>query len=121
MKKKLAVALIATLALGVLSGCGQPNNQGQDATGGQYTDGTYEGIGQGYNGDIRLSVDVEGGKITSINVVEQNETQGLGDAAIETVSQRIIETQSTEVEVVSGATGSSNGTIKAVKNALEIE
>ena len=124
MKKRLALALAATLTIGLFAGCAAQNdqggdNQGQGTTDGQYTDGTYEGTGQGYKGDIKLSVKVEGGKITSIDVIEQQETQGLGDAAIETGSERIIETQSTDVEAVSGATGSSNGTMEAVKNALE--
>lgn len=130
MKKRLALAIVATLAIGMFAGCTAPqqdttpgDNTGGNNTGGDttttYEDGTHEGVGQGYGGEIRLNVNVEGGRITDIEVLEQQETSGLGDAAIDTVSERIIETQTTEVEVVTGATASSNGTMEAVRNALE--
>lgn len=117
MKKRLALVLVTTLSLGLFVGCSAPAGDKDNAGG--YTDGTYEGVGKGYKGDIKVSVKVEGGKITAIDVLEENETEGLGDVAIEKVSQRIIDNQSTEVDVESGATGSSNGTMEAVKNALE--
>ncbi|MCC5910424.1 MAG: FMN-binding protein [Clostridiaceae bacterium] len=83
-----------------------------------YPNGTHEGVGQGYNGDIKLQVQVANGKIQNIEVLEMNESVGIGDNAIELVSDRIIESQSTEVDVVSGATLSSRGTIAAVRDAL---
>jgi len=119
MKKRLALALVATLAMGMFIGCTAQDEDTPEDTAGAYEDGTYEGVGEGYKGDIKVSVEVADGKITTIDVVEQQETEGLGDEAIKTVSERIIEAQSTEVEVVSGATSSSNGTMEAVKNALE--
>ena len=114
MKKRLALGLVAALAMAAVVGCSAP---AEDKAG--FTDGTYEGVGAGYMGDIKVSVEVKDGKITTIDVLEQAETEGLGDVAIEEVSQKIIDAQSTEVEAVSGATGSSNGTMEAVKNALE--
>ena len=46
------------------------------------------------------------------------ETAYLGDAAIETLKDRILKANSTEVDVVSGATEASNGYITAVQDAL---
>ena len=83
-----------------------------------YEDGEYEGVGKGYNGDIKVKVTVANGKMQSIEVVEINDTPNLGDTAANTIADRMIESQSTEVDMVSGATGSSKGTIDAVKNAL---
>jgi len=120
MKKKLALALVATVAMGVFAGCAAPtdDNTPGDTTG-TFTDGNYEGVGKGYGGEIRVSVDVEDGRISNIEILEQQETTGLGDAATDTIAERIIEEQSIEVEVVTGATASSMGTMEAVKNALE--
>lgn len=86
--------------------------------GGAFADGTHEGVAQGFGGDIKVSVVVEGGKIINIEVLENSETAGLGDVAIDQITAAIIETQSLNVDMVSGATKSSEGTIAAVKNAL---
>ncbi|ABW19637.1 FMN-binding protein [Alkaliphilus oremlandii] len=114
MKKKIALGLIAALTMATVIGCGSP---GKESAG--YTDGTYEGVGAGYKGDIKVSVEVKGGKITDVKVLEQAETEGLGDKAAEEVAQKIVKENSVEVEGVSGATGSSNGVKEAVKKALE--
>ena len=85
---------------------------------GNYTDGVYEGTGQGNNGAIKVEVTVEGGNITAIKLVEHSETDGIYQGAESNVIPNIIRTQSTEVDTVSGATNSSNGIMEAVANAL---
>ena len=86
--------------------------------GSDFEDGEYQGSAQGHVGEIKLEVIVEAGEITEIEVLSQNETEGLGDDAIDEVKTAIIEKQSLEVDSVSGATNSSEGTINAVRNAL---
>ncbi|KJF26188.1 FMN-binding protein [Clostridium aceticum] len=86
-----------------------------------YPNGSHEGEAKGYAGDIKVQVNVVSEKIQSIEIVEINDTPGLGDTAADTIKERIIEAQSTEVDVVSGATLSSRGTIEAVRNALGLE
>lgn len=81
-------------------------------------DGTYEGIGQGLFGPIKVSVTVSGGQVTDITVLEHSETAGISDPAFEAIPAAIIEKQTTEVDVVSGATFTSKGIIEAVNNAL---
>ncbi|HHY17046.1 MAG TPA: FMN-binding protein, partial [Firmicutes bacterium] len=81
-------------------------------------DGTYEGTGEGLFGAIKVSVTVQGGKITEVKVLEHGETDGIADAAISGVSNAIVETQDPNVDAVSGATFTSKGIIEAVKNAL---
>lgn len=86
----------------------------------QLTDGTYSGSGQGRNGTITVSVKVKGGKVTSITVENSREDEQYFNRAKDTVIGEIIESQSLNVQTVSGATMSSNGIIDAVANALGI-
>ena len=81
-------------------------------------DGVYEGTGAGLNGAIKVSVTVSGGKITDVTVVEHSETAGISDPAIAQIPAAIVEAQSADVDIVSGATYTSKGIIEAVKNAL---
>jgi uncharacterized protein with FMN-binding domain len=82
-------------------------------------DGTYEGSGKGLFGPIKVSVTMQGGKITDIKVLEHKETAGISDPAFTYVPKDIIEKQTLDVDTVSGATFTSEGVIEAVKNALQ--
>ncbi len=79
----------------------------------------YVGVGAGYGGDVEVEVILDGNAIVAINVISENETADLGDVAIDEMIEKIIENQSVDVDVRSGATVSSNALIEAVKNALE--
>lgn len=81
-------------------------------------DGTYEGSGTGYAGPTDLSVTIEGGKITAIQIVQTNDTEDYFLEAKEGVIKAILEQQTPDVDTVSGATYSSKGIIEAVKDAL---
>lgn len=116
MNKKFSIAASMLLAIGLVA-CKPTTDAPSNGTV-QLKDGTYEGVGQGNNGPITLSVNVKDGKIDKVDVVKQAETKGLGDLAIDKVSKQIVENQSVNVDTVSGATNSSNGTITAVKDAL---
>ena len=83
-----------------------------------FADGTYTGSGKGMMGNIEVSVTVEGGKITAVEVTSQSETAGISDPALETIPQAIVDAQSWEVDAVAGATFTSNGIMEAVKNAI---
>lgn len=86
---------------------------------GNYVDGTYEGIGKGREGDITVKVIVENSSITSIEIISNNETPGLYEAARDGIVEEIIKTQSIEVDTVTGATETSKGILAAVKDALK--
>ena len=83
-----------------------------------YTDGTYEGVGQGHGGDISVSVTIRDGVIASIEVVSQNETESIYDSAVDTILDSVIGANGTDVDTVSGATESSDGLLEAVNDAL---
>ena len=80
-------------------------------------DGTYEGSAEGYSGTTTVSVTVSGGKVTAIDVVDENDSPQFFSRA-ESVLDDIISQQSLEVDTVSGATFSSAGLINAVYDAL---
>lgn len=85
----------------------------------EYENGTYVGSADGFNGPIELEVTVENNKISNVTILDHDETDGLSDPAFEEVTQAIIDTNSTDVDIVSGATLTSDGIIAAVDNALE--
>jgi len=79
----------------------------------------YVGNSAGYKGNIKVKVGVADGKITKISVLEQQDDWDYYNKAKKGVINQILEKQSTDVDVVSGATYSSKGIIGAVKEALE--
>ena len=89
----------------------------QDVVGG-YKDGTYEGTGMGFGGEITVSVTVADGKVAEITVLSADgEDPAYYDQAL-AVLDEIVSAQSTEVDTVSGATFSSTGLIEAAVDAL---
>ena len=85
-----------------------------------FTDGVYEAKAAGYNGNVFVSVTVEGGKITDIKVTKHSEDDEYYYDTVDKVIPDILEKQSTDVDIVSGATSTSEAIIKAVNKALEI-
>ena len=81
-------------------------------------DGEYEGVGTGMGGDVKVKVTVADGKITNVEVLEHAETEGVCEPAIEQIPVAIVEANSTDVDVVTNATVTSNAIIEAVNNAL---
>ncbi len=80
--------------------------------------GTYEGIGKGNGGDIKVAVTFDGDKITAVEIKEQVETNGIADAALTEIPKAIVESQSIAVDTIAGCTISSNGILEAVANAI---
>ncbi|WP_160317135.1 FAD-dependent oxidoreductase [Oxobacter pfennigii] len=89
------------------------------STGGTYKAGTYTATAKGNNGDVKVSVTFSGEKITEVKLDEHRETPGIGDTAFNTISAKIVEGQTLNVDTVSGATNSSNAILEAVKNCVE--
>ena len=83
--------------------------------------GDNEYIGTGVSdigGDVKVKVTMDGDKIAKIDVLSHNETSGISDPAFEQIPAAIIEAQSADVDVVAGATKTSEALIAAVKDAL---
>jgi len=89
-----------------------------EETGTIYKDGVYTGSAFGNSDYITVSVTVENGAITRIEILEQYEDEPYWSWALEE-TKLIIAANSTDVDTVSMATYSSEGIRSAVKNALK--
>ncbi len=77
------------------------------------------GTAPGRNGDVTVEVIADENKIYQINVVDHQETDGIGTNAVDQLPGAIFEAQSLSVDGVSGATLTSDAIKAAVFNALE--
>lgn len=84
-------------------------------------DGAYTGSANGMGGAVNVTVTVKDGKIAEVAVGEHSETPGISDPAIAQIPAAIVEAQSTDVAVVSGATLTSQAIKDAVDAALSGE
>lgn len=112
MKKGLSLILVLLMVASLFGCASQP---AAEAPKGE----TFTGTGKGFGGDVTVTVTKEGDKITKVEPVGANETAGIGDKALTELAAKIVEANSTDVEVVSGATYSSKALIYAVNNALD--
>lgn len=81
--------------------------------------GTYEGQAPGYNEDSMINVKVtigEEGKITAIETAH-GDTEEIAGPCIEQLTKDVIEKDSVDVDIVAGATYTSQGFLDAVKDA----
>lgn len=81
-------------------------------------DGVYQGSAQGFMGPIEVEVELSGGEIISIEVLDHEETPTYFIESYPLIPERIIEQQSLEVDTSTGATASAQGIVEAVQNAL---
>ncbi len=106
----------------------------KEETGGEAKDGTYEGAFKGMNDDVKVKVTLKDKKIESIEVVEHSETPGIGGELkdidgnvrqvglkipVTDIPKEIVESQSLNVDNITGATASSVAVKKAVEVALK--
>ncbi len=91
------------------------------AEGAALVDGTYQGEGFGFNLTVRVpvTVEVKDGKLASVEVGENGETNGFIDTVIDKFIPRVIDWQSLAVDAITGATASSNGVRQGIENALK--
>ena len=80
-------------------------------------DGEYFGSANGYGGNLTVKVIIKNGKISTIDVVSQNETPEYFNRAYAVIN-KILSSGSVNVDSVTGATVSSNAIKMAVADAL---
>lgn len=83
------------------------------------TDGEYEASVEGQEGKMIVKTTITDGKIKNVEIVEQHETAGVADAALETLPQAIVEANSVDVDAVSGASLTSGRIQQAVVDCLK--
>ena len=82
-------------------------------------DGTYEGTGMGYGGKMTVAVTVEGGKIASVEVLENAETPTIGGLALPEYCAAVAGgTDPSALDIVSGASNTLRGFQAAIEDAL---
>lgn len=91
----------------------------EEAQKGGYRDGTYSGKAQGFGGTVEVSVTVSSGAISSIVVQSHEKEDDAYFSMAEDLIPKMIESQTWEVDGVSGATFSSHGIKNAVADALK--
>lgn len=79
---------------------------------------TFTATGKGYGGEITVTLEVTGDKITDVTIVGDSETAGVGSNAIEQMPALIKEANTYDVDVVSGATITSTAIKKITKEAM---
>lgn len=100
------ISLVCCIAMAaVMTGCAARAEQ-------------HTGQAQGYGGVLRVSVTSEGDDIISVSVTSHSETQGVGTRAIDALPTLIAETDSLDIDDVSGATVTSQAIKMAVRNAM---
>lgn len=86
----------------------------------EVSENVFEGqSNNGFGGRVRIQVVVEDGQMTDIQIVEQTETVGIGVEALHEMAEKALENQSAELDIVSGASVSSEAFIEALKQAME--
>ena len=81
-------------------------------------DGTYSAEAMGRNGTLGLQMVIEGGAIASVEITQQQETEGVADAALSQLPQDIVRYQSIGVDTVTGATVTSEAILKAAAECI---
>lgn len=96
----------------------EPEEEAASAAELSCADGVYLGTAQGYGGEIEVRVTVDGGEIMAIDVVSaEGETPRFFKRA-RRILNTMMESNTWDVDLISGATLSSRGLHNAVKNAL---
>ncbi|MCR4904170.1 MAG: FMN-binding protein [Butyrivibrio sp.] len=83
-----------------------------------YKDGEYTGSAMGHNGEMTVSVTIEGGVIAEVKPLASEDDDPYYTWVLKQIPGAIVEANSTDVDTVSGATISSKAMIKAVEDAL---
>ena len=109
MKKALCMLLAIAMLLCTLAGAVAQNSMG---------DGVYTAVAQGFGGPVEASVTVEGGAITAVSITGDNETDGIGKAALPKLEAAVLEAQGAGIDAVAGATVTSSAAIAAVTEAV---
>ena len=82
--------------------------------------GTYTAYGRGHNGDLPVTVTFSKDAILEITVDSSKESDGIANPAFERIPQQIIDEQTLNIDVISGATVSSQAVIDGVSNAVDL-
>ena len=119
MRKLIALTLIALMLIGTAA-CSAPVQAPAETPAAPAAETkTLTGVGKGFGGEVTVTVTLEGDKIVDVKAVGDKETPNVGSKAIDELPAKIVEAGSVNVDVVTGATVTSNAIIYAVNNAMD--
>jgi len=105
----------AAAPAGVAAGAGAPT-----ALGGPFIPGTFEGIGTGgFYGDVHVDVTFDETRILAIEVTYSSETPMFANMAFNSLIPLMLQVQTYDVDIVAGATYTSEAFINAVIDAVD--
>lgn len=88
-----------------------------------YKDGQYDGrIADAYYGNVQVRAIIQGGKLTDVQFLsypnDRNQSVEINSHALPILKSEAIKAQSAQVDIVSGATNTSNAFINSLSSAL---
>ncbi len=98
-------------------------SQANTSTSTHYKDGTFNGsVADAYYGQVQVAVTVSGGKITNVKFLQYPNTHStsvyINQQAMPYLKQEAIQSQNSNVQIISGATFTSQAFIQSLSNAL---
>ena len=88
------------------------------AASGSYTPGTYTATAKGIESDVKVDVTVDESSITDVAIDVSGETAGIGADIGDQMAEKFLAAQSADVDVVAGASITSNALMQAMADAL---
>ncbi len=92
-------------------------------TNSHYKDGTFTGsVADAYYGQVQVAVTINGGKVTNVKFLQYPNTHStsvyINQQAMPYLKQEAIQSQNSNVQIISGATFTSQAFIQSLSNAL---
>lgn len=81
-------------------------------------DGVYRSTNRGFVDDITVEMEVENGMITRFQVIDHNETSQISKRALTDIPYEVLQKNSAKVDILSGATQTSEGIIQGAKDCI---
>jgi len=111
---------LAGLREGPPAAAGAAGGEGGESELAPFIPGTFEGIGTGgYYGDIHVLVTFDTSRILSLEVTHSDDTPLFADLAFSTLIPRVLQAQTYVVDIVAGATYTSDAFLNAVMDAVD--
>lgn len=124
LRRLFSLVLVLSMVMSMFTGCS--SDKSKDNTNNNSTNinvggkaGEYKASAKGYGGDVTVTVTIaEDGSIAKAEVDCPNETESIGQVAAPKICETVATNQTLAVDVVSGATLTSNATLTALEDAL---
>ncbi len=84
------------------------------------TSGEFTVTTPGHNGEIPMVVRIDNNRIEAIDIDTSGESQGIADVVFTRIPKQIIEGQTLNVNIISGASVTSNGVIDGVAKVIKM-